>query len=219
MTGRERLSRVRTIRLGRSVDAAINKEEKDWLYKLESWSKIVSSLAIPLVLAIVGWRVQSSVASEGIKKDYVNMAIAILKDGKVVDADLRVWAMNIVEKNAPESLSKSLQTKIVEGALQSVPSITWVKPPKGLMNPPVAPEMIPIEKIKAGKVTDRDLAIGWVNAYGVAKTNEVSLKYLQKWVLAVQEHENDFKNARIQSATDRIVNEIGEDRKKSGRIE
>jgi hypothetical protein len=219
MAGRERLSRVRTIRMGRGVDTANKKEEKDWLYKLESWSKIVSSLAIPLVLAVVGWRVQSSVASEGIKKDYVNMAIAILKDGKVVDSDLRVWAMNIVEKNAPETLSKSLQTKIVAGALQSVPSITWMNPPETLMKPPAAPERIPIEKINAGNITDRDLAIGWANAYRDAKINEITLKYLQKWILASQKLESDFKNGRIQDATGQIVSEIGEERKKSGRTD
>ena len=58
------------------------KMEQDSLNKIQSIATILSLIAIPTVIATVGWYVQASISTEGIKKDYVQIAIGILKDNE-----------------------------------------------------------------------------------------------------------------------------------------
>jgi hypothetical protein len=72
------------------------------LSRAESVSKILSSIAIPIVLAVVGYYVQRQIADEGLKKDYVAIAAGILKDSpKAQDAALRNWAVQMLDSNSP----------------------------------------------------------------------------------------------------------------------
>ena len=45
----------------------------------KSVASIASALAIPFVLAIVGYFIQKQLADEGLKKDYVSIAVNILR--------------------------------------------------------------------------------------------------------------------------------------------
>ena len=52
--------------------------------RLERWkqvAQIASAVAVPVVLAILGYFVQRSLADAGLKKDYVQMALSVLKEG------------------------------------------------------------------------------------------------------------------------------------------
>lgn len=90
------------------------------LEKLKLWVQIISSAAIPLVIALMGWLIQSTLSEAGLKKDYVQMAITVLKETpNKENEELRQWALSIVDKNAPVPIPTKLR-----GQLTSIPLIT-----------------------------------------------------------------------------------------------
>ncbi|RJX83510.1 hypothetical protein [Pseudomonas sp. LS-2] len=82
--------------------------EHSRLSQIQSIASILSAIAIPIVLAVVGYAVQQSIATDGIKKDYVSIAMGILKDaGNAQDPDLKKWAVAVVAKYSPVPFSDS----------------------------------------------------------------------------------------------------------------
>lgn len=74
---------------------------------------ILSAIAIPLVIALIGNSVQQSIAENGIKKDYLAMAISILKDGgEKVDPEMKSWAAAVVSAYSPVPFSAGAKGKI-----------------------------------------------------------------------------------------------------------
>ncbi len=111
--------------------------EKDKLERIQSIASICSSIAIPLVLAVIGYFVQRQFADEGLKKDYVSIAAGILKDDpSKQEPDLRKWAVNVLDSNSPIPFSKQAK----DGLLKGVPVIVagpGIPPPiSGCMKPP-----------------------------------------------------------------------------------
>ena len=152
--------------------------EQEALNKLQSVATILSAVAIPIVIAVVGWQVQSSMSSESIKKDYVQMAIGILRDeSKRNDEQMRRWAVDVLNKNSPVPFSRDLQDKLAQGAMIVAPS--FPSPPASLMQPPVKLEPLPGE----GNATVGDLLRSTVENYGRCHQNANTLEFLQKWVL------------------------------------
>lgn len=74
-------------------------------------SQIISVLAIPVVLALVGFWVQHSLQEQQIKRDYVNLAVSLLlpkKEGeKETSLELRAWATELLNDSSPVKLSNS----------------------------------------------------------------------------------------------------------------
>ncbi|UUZ72962.1 hypothetical protein LP415_05625 [Polaromonas sp. P1(28)-8] len=84
--------------------------------RLESWkqiAQIISALAIPVVLALIGYFVQRSLADAGLKKDYVQMALGVLKDQPTKEnAQLRQWAIAVLDKNSPVPIPSTLKSQL-----------------------------------------------------------------------------------------------------------
>jgi hypothetical protein len=84
--------------------------------KLEKWkaiSSIISSIAIPFILVIVGYFIQKQLSDAGLKKDYVGIATGILKENpNGQDPDLRKWAITILDSNAPIPFSKKARANL-----------------------------------------------------------------------------------------------------------
>lgn len=89
--------------------------------RLEFWkqiAQITSALAIPIVLAVIGYLVQSSLADAGLKKDYVQMALTVLREQPTKEnAELRQWAISVLDKNSPVPIPKQLKSQLA--------SATW----------------------------------------------------------------------------------------------
>lgn len=85
--------------------------------RLEFWkqiAQIASALAIPVVLALIGYFVQSSLADAGLKKDYVQMALGVLKDQPTKENEqLRQWAIAVLDKNSPVAIPSTLKAQLV----------------------------------------------------------------------------------------------------------
>lgn len=91
--------------------------EKDKLERIQAIASIASSIALPLMLAIIGYLLQRQIADEGLKKDYVSIAAGILKEdpGKQ-EPDLRQWAVLVLDTNSPIPFSNKAKDGLLKGS-------------------------------------------------------------------------------------------------------
>ncbi|MCD6672152.1 MAG: hypothetical protein LT106_04790 [Burkholderiaceae bacterium] len=64
----------------RNRGKAAQRQDDPTFERAKNIATIVSAIAIPIVLAIVGYFVQRELSNEGLKKDYVGIAAGILKE-------------------------------------------------------------------------------------------------------------------------------------------
>ncbi|MTI77089.1 MAG: hypothetical protein COB05_05630 [Marinobacter sp.] len=110
--------------------------EKDLLGKIQAISSIIAAIAIPLVIAGVGWMLQANIAEQGLQKDYVAMAIKILTDEQNAEDDnLREWAVSVLDKTAPVPFTPELREQLQSGEVK-FGGFYFPRPPEQLMEPP-----------------------------------------------------------------------------------
>lgn len=85
---------------------------KSVLEKAQSISAILSAIAIPVVLGLTGYAVQQSIAQDGIKKDYLTMAVGMLQQKDGLDPSLKSWATAVVSKYSPVPFSSEAEEKL-----------------------------------------------------------------------------------------------------------
>ncbi|MDZ7922471.1 MAG: hypothetical protein U5M23_00105 [Marinagarivorans sp.] len=72
------------------------------LKKYQAISSIASYIAIPLIIAAIGFVLQSRLGDDGLNKDYVSIAVGILKNNpSAQEPDLRKWAVAVLDKHSP----------------------------------------------------------------------------------------------------------------------
>jgi len=92
------------------------------LDRLEQISKIIAGIGIPLVVALFGWLIQRQLNAQSIGRDYVQLAVSILKEPKKDgDQELREWAVALMNANSPIKFGEATSTKLSSGEL-SLPS-------------------------------------------------------------------------------------------------
>ena len=83
------------------------------LEKIKIWVQIISSAAIPITSAFGGWFIQAAISDAGLKKDYVQMALSVLKEAPTKENEqLREWAISIIDKNAPVPIPSKLKGQL-----------------------------------------------------------------------------------------------------------
>lgn len=93
----------------------------------EAIAKILSLIAIPIVLAIVGWLVQSSLSDRSASQEYVKLSVSILKEPKdKVELSLRSWAADLLNANAPTKLSPQALQALKEGTATLPAQLTGI---------------------------------------------------------------------------------------------
>lgn len=86
------------------------------LDQLEKVAKVLSLVAIPVVLAVVGWRIQSSLSERNVNQEYVKLAVSILKEPKdKTEIALRGWAADLLNQNSPTKFSPEVLHALKEG--------------------------------------------------------------------------------------------------------
>ena len=89
------------------------------LEKLKLWVQIASTIALPVVVFVVGNQVQRSIANQELGKSYVQMAVDVLKAPPTPEtAELRQWAVATVDKHSPIPLSKDLRDQLKQGTVE-----------------------------------------------------------------------------------------------------
>ena len=93
------------------------------LDSIEQLSKIVSLVAIPVILALVGWAIQDSLTKRSVSQEYVALAVSILKESKEeTEPSLREWAVELLNQNSPTKFSESVADQLIAGDVR-LPSI------------------------------------------------------------------------------------------------
>lgn len=93
------------------------------LERLKLWSQILATIAVPIVIIIVGNQVQQSIAEKELGKSYVQMAIEILKMPPSKETvELRQWAVATVDKMSPIPLSRKVQEQLESGKVELRPT-------------------------------------------------------------------------------------------------
>jgi hypothetical protein len=104
------------------------------LNKSQTVATILSLIAVPVVIAIIGSKIQATISNESLKKDYVQMAIRILAEESKGpdDADLRKWAIDILGKNSPVPFNRALKEQLIEGQPWVGAALTTFKSPENI---------------------------------------------------------------------------------------
>ena len=108
-----RQPKVRPIKRERIAD----KPERTRLEKITTLLQAASAILVPIVVAVAGLIIQQSIAKQTTAKDYVSLAIDILKvDPKVQDLfkgnPLRDWAADVLVLDSPVPISKAAQEQL-----------------------------------------------------------------------------------------------------------
>src|ERR1700682_2654185 len=93
--------------------------KKGFWERLEIIARIASSIAIPVVLATVGWFVQRSLAESNSRQEYVKVAVSILNgsiDSK--EAPLRDWAVQVLNRYSAVKLDSRTQQALTAGQIE-----------------------------------------------------------------------------------------------------
>jgi WD40 repeat protein len=95
------------------------------LDKLEQGAKVFSLVAIPVVipiaLAIYSARIQEASERQTIDRDYVELAVSILKEHQSdVSPGLRDWAVNLLNEHSPTKFQPDVLEKLTSGEISLV---------------------------------------------------------------------------------------------------
>src|SRR5215213_958334 len=95
----------------------ISDAHRNWVATIESISRALSLAAIPIVLGVVGFLMQARLAEQGVKPEYVRIAVTLLQetDEKKVPPSLRLWAADVLNQNSPTKLPTSLLSELKSG--------------------------------------------------------------------------------------------------------
>ena len=85
--------------------------------RVETVSRTLSIAAIPVLLAVVGWLVQRQIQKQSVGKDYVQLAVSILRepDSSKVNPELRGWAVDLLNAYSVVRLSDAVSTVLKAG--------------------------------------------------------------------------------------------------------
>jgi len=89
--------------------------ESSKLESIERWTRILSAVAIPVIIAFYANSWNQAQQAKTLQRDYVQMALAILQNTEVKAPELRAWAEALLEENSPTPLSHDLAHKLAWG--------------------------------------------------------------------------------------------------------
>jgi hypothetical protein len=174
------------------------------LERAKAIATIFSAIAIPIVLTIAGYFIQRQLSDAGIRKDYVGIATAILKESaKTQEPELREWAVRVLDENSPIPFSKRAKEGLLTGAVVAGPA--WIPPPADCMTPPRRRTLWSEHKKLADRAqtaTSAEFSKELVEFANFAAKQEedaqltaARLKCLQDWVKVSEQSDIDYRRA------------------------
>jgi len=99
-------------------------ESNGKLDSLERLAKILSLIAIPILIAVIGSHIQDAIAKRSVNQEYVKIAVSILsKKPEEVEPPVREWAVGLLNAHAPIPLPKALAKGLLAGELSLLPTL------------------------------------------------------------------------------------------------
>ena len=96
----------------------LNSPAKGFWERVETPAKVVSMVALPVVVAIGGWFIQKSVMQQSVSKDYVALAISIIERPPAdTDSSLKDWAVDLLDSYTPLKFPSDLVARLKTGSL------------------------------------------------------------------------------------------------------
>jgi len=103
---------------------------KDGFDKAKDVAQIIALVAIPVVLTIIGWWLQSSIKDREIHRDYVQLSLQILSAEKNDESnELRNWARQVLAAYSPVPFTE-------QQILQLDGLVLYPPPPPSVIQPP-----------------------------------------------------------------------------------
>jgi hypothetical protein len=87
---------------------------KDTWQKAETASKILSALAIPIILLIGGFYFDSILSEREAQSQIVQVAVETIRDPETPDS-LRRWAVDVINAYSKVKLDQNLQQELITG--------------------------------------------------------------------------------------------------------
>lgn len=98
----------------------------DRLYKM---AQIIALLAMPIVVGLIGWWTQKSLTETAAQKDYVQLAIGLLKEpASSENAELRKWATDMTRKFSPVPFSDEATVQLSRAAVSMLATNPLLSP-------------------------------------------------------------------------------------------
>jgi hypothetical protein len=162
---------------------------RDSLEKAQSVVSMISLVAVPLTIGLVGWNVQQTIANQTLRKDYADMALRVLaQSADKKQDDLRLWAVAVVDKYAPVPLSAAARKQLLAGAFQYNHQVKLAVP-ESFMKPPEPSLPIP-KAFRSEMELNNFVSETWRRGAEARLT----LKSLQEFVRGYQEVQRDFED-------------------------
>ena len=150
---------------------------------------IFASVAVPLLVAIFGWNIQSGISEEGVRKDYVQIAVGILsRPASPADKSIREWAITVLAKNSPVPFTSEARGDLAMGFVVIRPNLVRPLLDSPMMEPPQ--DWLAFENPKS--YTLEKLIDNYGDNMRRARSNFITLKYLQEAVRKTAEAEASY---------------------------
>lgn len=125
---------------------------------IEQLAKIFSLLGIPVVTALLGFKIKDILSKRGTEQEYVRLAISILTEkARGVPPELTDWAWDLLSDNAPTPVSSDVLARLKSSRIM-IPDPKLESIPVGLMMIPRAD--MALLKITSSKPLDQIKIVG-----------------------------------------------------------
>ena len=198
------------------------------LERLKNIATIFSAVAIPVVLTVAGYFIQSQLSDAGLRKDYVGIAAGILKENPAnQEPDLRSWALAVLEDNSPVPFSKKAREGLLTGIPVVASGFAWLGPPEDCRKAPekrtVLEEYIKLAKEQAsGKLSEEQLRQRINRFLDIVRDQEkdvlitrLRLKCMQQWANSSEQSDIEYRAAIGAPSSKSIMEQIRKDRESS----
>src|SRR5215469_934837 len=119
-------------RIRRLVREELDAKRPSKLERAESVAKVASLVLIPIVipiaLAIYSARIQASFQKETIDRDYVQIAVSILREDKPDNKGLRDWAVDLLNEHSPTKFKQTVIDELKSGKASLPVTLLSVSP-------------------------------------------------------------------------------------------
>ena len=194
------------------------KDNQSQLVRWQAIASIAASIAVPLILAVVGYMVQRQIATEGLKKDYVQIAASILKENpNGQEKELRKWAVEVLDRNADIPFSSNAKASLEKGFPIVRNNFLFPDAPKPCMEPPAR---LKFDSLIKSSIKGEYIDIGDQKRFLLAVTDEAykaesaiaRLQCLQEWVHAIKKT-TDESNSKEYGLTTSVTEDPSKNNK------
>ena len=114
----------------------VHQKRMERIVLIKAIASILATLAVPIIIAVAGWQIQTTISKESVRKDYVQMAIGILssKDAKS-DLPLRKWSVALLKQSSPVPFNDEVGNRLAAPSVIAVSVPTYVPIPSELAAP------------------------------------------------------------------------------------